>query len=147
MKWEARLRRVVDDADRLLARLLVFDAFIENTDRCSADNPNLLVSNGRLFAIDHGQALPSVQGITGKSLPYPCDSHLGWATVQDQPGLLDEPIAALRRLADEAIDDAVQVVPTEWWTAPVRADAVRRALKLRRDTLPATLELVRKSLR
>jgi hypothetical protein len=64
-----------------MARLLVFDAFIENMDRTSSLNPNLLISNGRMYAIDHGQSLPSVQGITGKILDYPLDSHIGWAII------------------------------------------------------------------
>lgn len=140
VKWEARLRRKVEDADRLLARLLVFDAFIENGDRSAASNPNLLVSNGRLFAIDHGQSLPSVQGITGKSLPFPFDSHLGWTTAVEQPRLLDEPIADLRRLSDAAIDAAIAAVPAGWWTAADRAAGVRLALRRRRDHLPATLQ-------
>lgn len=147
VKWEARLRRKVEDADRLLARLLVFDAFIENGDRSAASNPNLLVSNGRLFAIDHGQSLPSVQGITGKSLLFPFDSHLGWTTVVEQPRLLDVPIAALRRLSDAAIDGAVDAVPAAWWTAQGRADAVRVALRQRRDDLPGTLDRLSERLR
>lgn len=140
VKWEPRLRRAVMDADRLLARLLVFDAFIENGDRSAATNPNLLVSNGQLYAIDHGQALPSVQGITGKSLVFPFDSHLSWQTVQEQPDLLAGPIAALRALPDAAIAAAVEAVPATWWTAPGRPAAVALALRHRRDQLPDMLE-------
>lgn len=140
VKWEARLRRRVEEADRVLAHLLVFDAFIENGDRTSATNPNLLVSNGRLYAIDHGQALPSVQGVTGKTLPYPFDSHLGWPVVQERPALLEEPIARLRELGDPVIDAAVEAVPAAWWTAPGRPEAVRIALRRRRDELPGRLE-------
>lgn len=40
VKWERRLRGKVEEADRVLARLLVFDAFIENGDRSSESNPN-----------------------------------------------------------------------------------------------------------
>lgn len=139
VKWDARLRRTVEDADRLLVRLLVFDAFIENSDRTSASNPNLLVSNGQMYAIDHGQSLPSVQGITGKSLPYTFDSHLGWTTAQEQPHLLDQPIEDLRRLSDAAIDAAIHAVPGTWWTAADRAAGVQVALRKRRDQLPGTL--------
>lgn len=147
VKWDASLRRRVDDADALLARLLVFDAFIENGDRSAAHNPNLLVSNGRLFAIDHGQALPSVQGISGKSLPFPFDSHLGWSIVVEQAHLLEEPVDALRRLADDAIDAAVGAVPAPWWREADRPDRVRQALRVRRDQLPATILQIMESRR
>jgi hypothetical protein len=140
VKWEPRLRGKVEESDRVLARLLVFDAFIENADRSSATNPNLLVSNGVLYAIDHGQALPSVQGITGKSLVFPFDSHISWLTVQQQPDLLAEPIASLRALPDAAIDAAVDAVPASWWTAPGRPAAVRLALRQRRAQLPDMLQ-------
>src|SRR5690606_34757559 len=118
---------------RVLSRLLVFDAFIENIDRTSATNPNLLVSNGVLFAIDHGQSLPSVQGATGKSLRFPFDSHLGWTAVQEQPALLAEPTALVGRLEDATIDAAVGAVPASWWNAPDRAERVRQALRRRRS--------------
>ncbi len=147
VKWDVRLRRQVPDADRVLARLLVFDAFIENGDRTSATNPNLLVSNGALFAIDHGQALPSVQGATGKSLPYPFDSHLGWTVVQERPSLLEEPTALLRGLDPGAIDAAVDAVPATWWSAPDRPERVGRALRRRRDDLLVTLEHLAERLR
>jgi hypothetical protein len=97
------------------------------------------VSNNRLFAIDHGQSLPSVQGISGKSLPYPFDSHLGWPTAQERPDLLEGPIADLAALPDGAIDAAIDAVPPAWWTAGGRADTVRLALRRRRDQLPDTL--------
>lgn len=105
------------------------------------------MSNGQLFAIDHGQALPSVQGVTGKSLPFPIDSHLGWDTVTRQPGLLHGPIDDLRRLTNATIDSAVAAVPASWWTAPDRAAAVCLALRRRRDELPGKLEELAERLR
>jgi hypothetical protein len=136
-KWRATLRAVVPHSERLLAHLLVFDAFIENGDRTSGTNPNLLVSNGRLYAIDHGQALPSVQGVRGKHLPYAFDSHVAWDVIREQPALLDAPVAALRRLSDADIAEAVGAVPSAWWTEPGRDAAVVADLCARRDALPA----------
>jgi hypothetical protein len=138
-KWTATLRAVVPHSDRLLAHLLVFDAFIENGDRTSVTNPNLLVSNARLYAIDHGQALPSVQGVRGKRLPYAFDSHIAWNVVREQPALLDAPVAALRLLSDAAITEAVRAVPPAWWTETGRDEHVIRDLCARRDALPAIL--------
>jgi hypothetical protein len=139
VKWDVALRHRVNGADGILARLLVFDAFIENGDRSSAHNPNLLVSNGAVFAIDHGQALPSVQGIFSKTLPYPFDSHLGWPTVLEQPHLLERPLADLRALPGDAIDAAVGAVPAGWRPDADRPARVRAALRVRRDHLPATI--------
>jgi hypothetical protein len=147
VKWHDRMRRTVDGADATLCRLLVFDAYIENGDRTSATNPNLLVSNGRLYAIDHGQSLPSVQGIGGKSFPYAFDSHLSWPIAQESANLLEDPIISVETLPDSAIDAAVSAVPASWWTAAGRADAVRNALRRRRDQLPATIRQLMERLR
>jgi len=142
-KWAARMRYAVPGADEFLARVLVFDAYIENGDRTSADNPNLLATPAGLFAIDHGQALPAVQGITGKRLGYSFDSHIGWSAVVERPALLDAPIAKLSVLPDAAIDAAIDVVPAGWWTSTDRADLARADLRIRRDQLPATLNDLR----
>jgi hypothetical protein len=138
-RWNPRMRGRWPEADVVLARLWVFDAFIENLDRSSVDNPNLMVSNGCLFAIDHGQALPSVQGVTGKFRHFPHDSHLAWATVRERPELVSEPLHDLATLPDAAIDDAVGAVPAAWWPSPDRPDKVRHDLRTRRDALPARL--------
>ncbi len=145
-KWTPRLRSRVDDCDPVLVRLLVLDAFIENGDRSAATNPNLLVCNRRLYAIDHGQALPAVQGILGKKLPYAFDSHLAWSVLQERPHLLDAPVADLRALSDGAIEAAVAAVPVAWWFEPHRPAAVVADLRSRRDALPATLDQLRERL-
>ncbi|MEZ4320536.1 MAG: HipA family kinase [Myxococcota bacterium] len=146
VKWAERQRAIVGGAAEFLVNLLVFDGFVENGDRTSATNPNLLVANGTLFAIDHGQALPCVAGLRSR-LPFPFDSHLGWTTLVEDLSLLDEPLARLRGLADTRIDAAVARVPKEWWGAPERPDMARAALRERRDALPAILEGVRERLR
>ena len=145
-KWSPRLRSRITDCDPLLARLLVFDAFIENGDRSSASNPNLLVANDRLYAIDHGQALPSVQGATGKRLRFPFDSHLAWPIVQERPFLLDPSTVELRTLTDEVITTAVRAVPSAWWTDAGRPDVVIADLRARRDALPDILLSIRERL-
>lgn len=147
VKWQTALRRRVERADDLLSRIIAFDAFIENGDRTSATNPNLLVSNGQLFAIDHGQALPAVQGATGMSLPYPFASHLAWPILEERPILLEEPMALLHRLDLSRLDEAVAAVPASWWSAPERPALVTRALRRRRDDLLATFDLLAERLR
>ncbi len=146
VKWTERLRTLVAGAAPFLANVLVFDGFIENGDRVSATNPNLLVSNGELYAIDHGQALPGVVGVRSR-LPFPFDSHLGWTTIVDDPERLSEPIKRLRQLDDEQINAALARVPGAWWTAPGRADFAREALHQRRDRLPGILEDLQERLR
>jgi hypothetical protein len=145
-RWTAASHHIFEGADAILGRLLVFDAFIENADRSSATNPNLLVNGGRLYAIDHGQGLPGVQGLTGKKLPFPFDSHISWDSIRQRPSLLDQPIQDLRDLGEDAIHSAIEAVPEEWWTAPDRARAARADLLSHRDALPATLETLRKRL-
>lgn len=138
MTWRKTLRAQVAGVDEVLARVLVFDGFIENMDRAAEHNPNLLVSRGELFAIDHGQGLPAVHGVGG-GLPYPFDGHIAWDVVERNADLLAEPIEDLRRLPDDAIDAAVAVVPASWWADEARPAATRRSLRERRDRLPSIL--------
>lgn len=145
-RWTPTLRHVVDGADTFLARLLVFDAFIENGDRQSSTNPNLLASSTGLFAIDHGQALPAIQGIFGKRMPFPHDSHLAWPVVRERPYLLAEPIADLRALPDQAIHDALAAVPDAWWTDRGRESLAFTDICSRRGVVADTLDALRKSL-
>jgi hypothetical protein len=145
VKWQHGRAVNAPDAQETLVRLLVFDSFIENGDRTSATNPNLLVSNGRMFAIDHGQALPSVQGVRS-TFPFAFDSHLAWTTAQQRPDMLDRPIQDLRELSDTAIEAAIAAVPDSWWAEPARPNEVCSALCLRRDALPDTLQQLRERL-
>lgn len=145
-KWQEAMRHRIPDAEAFLGRLLVFDAFIENGDRSAAHNPNLLATGGGLFAIDHGQALPSVQGIVGKRFPFNFASHIAWRAIEERPDLLIEPTATLRTLPDATIDGAVDAVPPSLWSAPDRADLCRADLRRRRDELPATLDALREKL-
>lgn len=145
-RWTSAMRTKIEDADVTLLRLLVFDAFIENGDRTSSTNPNLLACGGRLFAIDHGQALPAVQGVVGKSMPYAFDSHLAWEAAREHPHLFDEPVQSLRALPDRRIEAAVRAVPAPWWTDLRRPELVVDALKSRRTSLPDTIEALRSRL-
>jgi hypothetical protein len=147
VKWRPELRSAVPGADAVLARILAFDGFIENMDRSAAHNPNLLVSNGQLFAIDHGQALPSVHGAASSGPPFPYDSHIAWTTVENWPQLLRVPSQAVQRLSDDGIDSALDAVPSAWWTAAGRLAAVRAALRHQRDAVPDTLNQLMERLR
>ena len=138
-RWHSGLAGRVRDPGSLAA-LLAFDIFIENVDRRAGTNPNLLLVADRVVAIDHGQTLPSVQGIQAR-LPHTYDSHAVWELVRPQRARL----AALASLAlnlptDEQIDRAVRAVPEPWWRAPGRPAEVQRALRDRRASTSVILQ-------
>ncbi len=118
----------IEDRDSFW-RLFVFDVFIENGDR-QPNNPNVLVQDRRLVAIDHGQALPCVQGLRDIG-PFGHAAHVLWPVVAADPSRL---AASARRLPDDRdIDDAVACVPAEWWADSGRPAMVRAALRARRQ--------------
>lgn len=145
-RWTMATSAVDPQAAATLARVLVFDTFIENIDRTSASNPNLLISSGRVVAIDHNQALPVLQGATGKRLRFPVESHIAWPTVQADPHLLKAPIADLRALDPAAVRAAVAAVPACWWADPARAERAAADLIDRRAVVSDTLAAMQKSL-
>ncbi|MEQ1564036.1 MAG: HipA family kinase [Myxococcota bacterium] len=144
-KWRTSLRSLVADCDDVLLRVFLFDAFVENLDRTSEHNPNLLVSEGALYAIDHGQALPAIKGLP--SWPFPYASHIAWPLVERAPAAVLPHLDRLRGLPDADIAAAVAAVPPPWWRGtPARADHVRGSLIARRAALADTLEkLMRQS--
>ncbi|GGL06463.1 HipA family kinase [Mangrovihabitans endophyticus] len=101
------------DAD-LAARVLAFDAFVENADR-SWRNPNLLVWHGRLRLIDHGATLyfhhnwARAEAVVHR--PYRTDDHvlLPYATGQSD---------IAERLTPRLIDEVVAMVPEAWLDDP-----------------------------
>lgn len=110
-------------------RLFAFDVYIENGDR-QPNNPNVLMEGRRVVAIDHGQALPCVQGL-GDVGPYAHESHVLWPIVAaDRAGLA--PVGH-RLPSDADIDDAVACVPLGWWADSARPALVRSALRARRQ--------------
>lgn len=134
MKWRQRDARAVADWEDALLRIFVFDAYIENGDRSAPHNPNILIHRGAVYAIDHGQALPSVQGIE-RPMRYGYDSHLAWPVFERHRDQVRELAELARDLPDSAIDDACGRVPPSWWGSEDRQDLVRRALRARRSTL------------
>lgn len=134
-KWRSLLRPRLEGGDAFLVRLLILDAFIENMDRSAAHNPNLLVANGRLFAIDHGQGFPTVHGARS-GFAYNYGSHIAWPVLLERPELLDEALEPLLALSDASIDAAIATVPDAWWVEPGHAAATRAALIRRRERVP-----------
>lgn len=129
-----------DVAPELAARIVAFDAFVQNMDR-TAKNPNLLWCRDGLWLIDHGATLYWQHDwdgtLAGHDARFPLIARhvlLPWA---------GEVTAAAdwlaRGLDDAAIDAAVAAVPDAWWTAPpaLAPDAYRAAfaarLRARRD--------------
>ncbi|MBK7755208.1 MAG: hypothetical protein IPI35_02085 [Deltaproteobacteria bacterium] len=78
-RWTPGLHRALKLDDGVLAKILAFDALIENGDRRNAHNPNMLVSNGAIWAIDHGQSLPRRPRLPARATPLPLRGahHLG----------------------------------------------------------------------
>lgn len=137
-KWRMNRRTSIAGLDRALVRVLVFDAFIEHMDRSAAHNPNLLVANGVLYAIDHGQGFPSVHG-SRSGFAYNYNSHIAWPVLVERRDLLEEALAPLMALRTDAIDAAIAAVPPLWWPTPTAAQATRAALVARLDVVPREL--------
>ncbi|WP_415142321.1 HipA family kinase [Nocardioides sp.] len=102
----------------LAGRILWLDAFIANVDR-SWRNPNLLVWNGVLYAIDHGASLyfhhswPGGPGSPERfaAQPYDAGEHIMLAYA-DRAVAQDADLT--RRLTDTAVREVVAAVPAEW---------------------------------
>jgi hypothetical protein len=112
---------IVDTPDpTLAARILWFDALVQNVDR-SPRNTNLLVWHGRLWLIDHGAALYFHHDWPGHKRPaLEAAAQRPYATARDHVLLpLSGPItladAALALLlTQEALRRVVELVPDEW---------------------------------
>lgn len=106
-------------AAELAARIVAFDAFVQNMDR-TAKNTNLLWCGGALWLIDHGAALYWQHdwdgGPAGFDASFPLSARhvlLPWA------GEVTAQAEWLRAgLTDAAIADAVAGVPDDWWISP-----------------------------
>lgn len=132
--WTAALAALVSDLTSV-ARLFAFDVYLENGDR-QPNNPNVLLTRGRLVAIDHGQALPAVQGLDYIG-PFGHAEHVAWPLLAGRRGILAE--VADQAPSDGDIDRAVDAVPAAWWRREDRADFARHALRVRRERYRATL--------
>lgn len=94
-----------------IGHLWVFDTWIANADR-RPDNPNLLVSDGRLLAIDHAQGLPWLSGDVPRGTPHVRDGFGADADV-----LAGDAAArgALERFTSErTVRDVIGDVPAAW---------------------------------
>lgn len=141
-RWSPDLEALTDGMPAAALRLFAFDVFVDNGDRREGGNPNALLVGRTLFAIDHGQALPSVQGVRGDSV-FDHARHVAWRVVERHRAKLPELSNALP--TDEAIRHAVEAVPAAWWADANRATFARRELRSRRPTARAILESLGKS--
>ncbi|MDQ2755804.1 MAG: aminotransferase class I and II [Actinomycetota bacterium] len=112
----------------LAARIIWLDALTANVDRTWA-NPNLLVWNGRTWAIDHGAALYVHHSWPGKEpdptrfagLALDTSKHVLRDVASRVASVHDELVA---RLTPPAVADVVSRVPDEWLEpTPWLADA------------------------
>lgn len=140
-RWHNGLAERVSDLGSLGA-VLAFDIYVENGDRRAGSNPNLLLVGDRVVAIDHGQALPCVQGVSGR-FPYAFGAHAVWEVLRlGHERLRAWSALALNLPTDDQIDAAVAAVPPAWWGDPERPARVRQALRDRRsETSVILLEL------
>lgn len=104
----------------LAARILWFDALVQNVDR-SARNTNLLVWHGRLWLIDHGAALyfhHDWPGREGEALeaaarrPYAAARNHVLLPLSGPVSQADAALAPL--LTEEALRGVMGLVPDEW---------------------------------
>jgi hypothetical protein len=97
----------------LAARVLWFDALVNNVDR-SWRNPNLLVATGGLRLIDHGASLIFHHNWAGaeawRRKPYDASDH----ALRAFAGSLEEADEALAPLVPDALARAVAAIPDVW---------------------------------
>ena len=100
----------------VLTRVLALDLLVANPDR-RYDHPNLLRHGGRLFAMDHAQALPwcREQGV---------EEGLAERHVATALGLAPARIV----LSESEINAAVDIAPREWWPSEAAREATICAL-------------------
>ncbi|HEU4674362.1 MAG TPA: HipA family kinase [Motilibacteraceae bacterium] len=138
---------VADQVDpALAARVLWFDAMVQNVDR-SWRNPNLLRWHGDLFLIDHGASLyfhhDWSRAQTAAARPYAVSDHV----LLGAAGPLADADAALApAVTSDVVSEVVAQVPDSWLEEPSfpDVDAVRKAyvdvLTARVDARAAWLE-------
>lgn len=123
----------------LAARIVAFDAFVQNMDR-TARNPNMMWWRGGLWLIDHGAALYWQHdwdgGLAGFDSPFArISAHVLLAWADSVTAQRDWLVAGL---GDAVIEAATAAVPDELWTAPpelapaVMRDAFAARLRARR---------------
>src|SRR5918995_3916994 len=104
----------------LAARILWFDALVQNVDR-SPRNTNLLVWHERLWLIDHGAALyfhhdwPGRKGSTLQAAaqrPYAAARDHVLLPLSEPAALADAVLPSL--LTREALREVVKLIPDEW---------------------------------
>lgn len=94
-----------------IGHLWVFDTWIANADR-RPDNPNLLVSDGRLLAIDHAQGLPWLSGDVPRGTPHVRDAFGADADVL--AGEAAARAALARFTSERAVPEVIDDVPATW---------------------------------
>jgi hypothetical protein len=116
----------------LAAEVVWLDALTTNVDR-TARNPNLLIWHGRLWLIDHGAALYLQHGGLDPDAhadrPFPpIAEHV---LLAHAGSIVDADRRLRTRLVDGAIEAAVALVPSDWYTGAgpdVYAEYLRRRL-------------------
>ena len=107
-----------DVDERLASEIVWFDSYVMNVDR-TARNPNLLVTEGRLWLIDHGASLYFHHAWAGAQ----ASMTSAFAPVRDhvllpRAGRLKEAGAAVRsRLAAAPVAALLAAIPDDWLAA------------------------------
>lgn len=121
---------VADQVDPgLAARVLWFDALVQNVDR-SWRNPNLLRWHGDLYLIDHGASLyfhhDWSRARPAAARPYAVSDHVLLAAAGP---LADADSALAPAVTSDLVSEVVALVPDSWLEEPSfpDVDAVRKA--------------------
>ncbi len=111
---DLRPQEVAAIDDDLACQVLWLDSLVMNVDR-TANNPNLMLSQGKLWLIDHGAALPfqynwaTVVEASPRMATYAMHRHIFWDKAQNLEKWDDQLAASL---ATEVLQDAVKKIPT-----------------------------------
>jgi hypothetical protein len=98
------------------AAIVWLDAFLTNVDR-SAQNPNLLIWHGDLWAIDHGAALYRQHGgLSPLTADAPFAQIANQVLLPHASSIVEADLRLAPLVTPEVIADAVASVPQSWFT-------------------------------
>lgn len=136
--------------------IFALDAFIDNPDR-RWKNPNLLVKDSALRAIDHELAFGFTELIVKPAPPWE-ENSLEWLTAGDQENVLHGPLkkaenldfhtvqTAWAGLADEDLNAILECLPEAWGSVAPLANTVIERVKDVRDNIDACIDELKRVL-
>ncbi|NEQ46722.1 MAG: hypothetical protein F6K00_25510 [Leptolyngbya sp. SIOISBB] len=125
----------------LACQVLWLDSWVMNVDR-TVKNPNLMLSQGQLWLVDHGAALPfqyswsTVVEESPRMAKYAMHRHIFWDKARNLE-LWDDKLAA--SLSAQVLQDAVNKIPTCFLQPLLNSGSSTQRIERRRQAYAAFL--------